>query len=642
MSLQLLSVTRRFGEQLALDGVSLHVQRGDCYGLIGHNGAGKTTAMRVALGLLRPDAGAVRVEGLDALRQPREARARMGGLIETPGFHAHLDAATNLFLLARLQGLARAEARRESGRLLGLAGLAEVGRKRVRDFSQGMRQRLGIAQALLGRPAYVLLDEPTNGLDPEGMAEVRALLRRLVREEGVTVLISSHQLHELAELCNRVGVMRRGRLLIEAETKELLATAPGRFEVATGDDARAREVLASLGIEARPLAAGGLALELGPRSPGEIARHLVGAGVELRRLGAQPPSLEEIYLAGNSGVAPSFLPRERQAPAWPSSSSALPETTEGRARLEPGVPGAEPERRAAPRAVWRVLRYELSCAFARWRAPGLLALPAAVAGISIALEKSRATAEAARVASGELASTTAITGFGATASALRAGLPLLAVVLTAIGSQMIAGELARGTLRNVLLRPATRPEVVAGKALAGAALALGAYLLLALVALAASAAAFGFEDLVEILPNGQAFPLITAVELRADLARALAAPLAALLGFLTLGFLAGSCTRGAANALGLAFGVLLGLDLARVVARDFGAEGWLLSAYLPTPLGDTSYLHYFADRAQGISNSAFAFGASWSGVPQDLACPVLWAVVCVALSVILLARRAVT
>src|SRR6185503_7924079 len=221
MSLQLLSVTRRFGEQLALDTVSLHVRRGDCYGLIGHNGAGKTTAMRVALGLMRPDAGEVRVDGFGALQQPREARARRGGLIETPGFHGHLDAAENLFLLARLQGLSRVEARRESARLLGLTGLAEVGRKRVRAFSQGMRQRLGIAQALLGRPAYVLLDEPTNGLDPEGMADVRALLARLVREEGVTVLVSSHQLHELAELCNRVAILQRGRRLVEAETSAL-------------------------------------------------------------------------------------------------------------------------------------------------------------------------------------------------------------------------------------------------------------------------------------------------------------------------------------------------------------------------------------------------------------------------------------
>jgi hypothetical protein len=288
-----------------------------------------------------------------------------------------------------------------------------------------------------------------------------------------------------------------------------------------------------------------------------------------------------------------------------------------------------------------VLRYELSCSFARRRAPVLLALPALVAGISIALEKSRVAMEAARVASGDLASTTAVTGFGATASALRAGLPLLALVLAAVGSQMIAGELARGTLRNVLLRPATRLEVVAGKALAGVVLALGAYLLLVLVSLAFSAAAFGFADLVEILPNGQEFALIEAVELRGDFARALTVPLAALLAFFASGFLAGSCTRGASSALGLALGALLGLDLARVVARDLGVEGWLLTAYVPSPLGDTSYLHYFADRAQGISNAVFELGSSWAGIPRDFLQPVLWGVACLALSAMLLARRAV-
>jgi len=622
MSLQLLSVSRRFGAQQVLDSVSLHVRAGDCYGLIGHNGAGKTSAMRVALGLTRPDAGEVRVDGFDARAHPREARARMGGLIETPGFHGHLDADRNLSLLARLQGLSRAEARLEVQRLLALVGLGEVGRKRVQAFSQGMRQRLGIAQALLGRPAYVLLDEPTNGLDPEGTAEVRALLARLVREEGISVLISSHRLDEIAGLCNRIGVMQRGKLVVEAETRALLAATPGRCALATDDDARAGRLLTELGLKATPLAAGGLELELGQRTAGEVARLVVGGGLELRRLGADPPSLEEIYLrfARSEGIV-----------APPQASGAGPAAA-------PDEPGP---RRAPPYAVWRVLRYELSRTSAGWKTPALLALPALVAGGSIALEKSRAAAEAARVAGGELASTTAITGFGSSATALGAGLPLLALVLTGLASQMIAGEFARGTLRNVLSRPATRWQVVLGKCLAGTALTLAAYVTLVASVLVASALAFGFGDLVEILPNGQAFPLISAAELRPEFARALAAPALALLGFSALGFLLGSCTRGAASALGLAIGAQLGLDLARVVARGFGAEGWLLPAYLPSPLGDASYLHYFADRAQGISNSVFDFGSSWAGVPQDFAFPLCWFVACIALSAILLDRRSV-
>ena len=170
------------------------------------------SAMRVALGLTRPDAGGVQVDGFDARLHPMEARARMGGLIETPGFHGHLDAGRNLYLLARLQGLARAEARDEVRRLLGLVGLGEVGRKRVQAFSQGMRQRLGIAQALIGRPAYVLLDEPTNGLDVMSTRAVREIIRRL-RAEGRTVVFSSHVMQEVSALCDTIIVIARGRIV---------------------------------------------------------------------------------------------------------------------------------------------------------------------------------------------------------------------------------------------------------------------------------------------------------------------------------------------------------------------------------------------------------------------------------------------
>src|SRR5262245_12183043 len=158
MTLRLDSVTRRFGAHVALDAVSLHVRRGDCYGFLGHNGAGKTTAMRIALGLDRPQRGRVLVDGFDARDHPREARARMGGLIEQPGFHGHLSGTTNLVLLARLSAMDRGAARTEASRLLEAVGLAHAGSKPVRAYSQGMRQRLGIAQALLGRPAIVLLD----------------------------------------------------------------------------------------------------------------------------------------------------------------------------------------------------------------------------------------------------------------------------------------------------------------------------------------------------------------------------------------------------------------------------------------------------------------------------------------------------
>jgi ABC-type multidrug transport system ATPase subunit len=619
MGLQLVSVTRRFGEQLALDSVSIHVRPGDCYGFIGHNGAGKTTAMRIALGLQRADSGRVIVDGFDAREYPREARARMGGLIETPGFQPALDASANLTLLARLQGLSTQAARAEVARLLDLVGLAHTGAKPVAVFSQGMRQRLGIAQALLGKPAYVLLDEPTNGLDPQGIAEMREMLRRIQREEGASILISSHQLHELADLCNRVGVMHRGKLVVEALTADLLAASPGRFELATSDDARALALLADLQVGAKSLATGGLELDLGGRTSGEVARKIVGSGLELVRFGARPPSLEEIYLRYARGERILAPVEAKDAP------------------LEVAAPT---ERRAAPAPIFRTLRYELSRLCARPAVPLLLALPAAAAAGTVLLERSRAAADAARVAAGELASATAITGFGTSAKALATGLPLLALALAGIASQMVAGELARNTLRHVLLRPQTRFEVLAGKALAGLVLLVGSYALLAASALGLSAAFFGFGDLVEILPNGQEFPLVAAEELRPDLQRAVLVPLAALAGYFGLGLFAGTFARAAAAALGLAFGSAFALDLVRGVLRGAGVEGSLLSAYLPSPLGDTSFLHFLADRAQGISNSTFEHGAVVAGfLPQDVGVPLLWALACFSFSVALLARR---
>src|SRR5687768_12450549 len=144
MSLRLIGLTKTYGAHSALVDVSLHLRPGDCYGFLGHNGAGKTTAMRIALGLEFADAGRVLVDGFDALEHSREARARMGGLIETPGFHGHLSGTANLVLLARLQGFGREEARREAGRLLDEVGLAHAGAKPVHAYSHGMRQRLGI------------------------------------------------------------------------------------------------------------------------------------------------------------------------------------------------------------------------------------------------------------------------------------------------------------------------------------------------------------------------------------------------------------------------------------------------------------------------------------------------------------------
>jgi ABC-2 type transport system ATP-binding protein len=622
MSLRLIHVTRRFGAQLALDDVSIHVRAGDCYGFIGHNGAGKTTAMRIALGLQRADAGQVVVDGFDAARHPREVRARMGGLIEVPGFHGPLDGASNLVLLARLQGLSARDARTEAGRLLELVGLDHAGRKPEHAYSHGMRQRLGIAQAMLGRPAYVLLDEPTNGLDPEGIAEIREVLRRLTRDEGTSVLLSSHQLHEITDVCTRIGVLKEGRVVVEAPKSDLLHDSSGRHVVATDRDAEATRVLAQLGIEADAVGPGGdgggergLVFAPGARDTGEIAKALVDAGLGLRRFGPKPTTLEEIYLQSSHGTLAGS----------PHVDEAEPDPDVAEARRAPGG------------SVWRVARYELTRWLRRPRTSALLLFPMLLAISAVLRLRAEATAHQALVDSGERFSTTSVTAFEGFGSGLRAGLMLAAWILAGLASQSIAGELSRGTLRNVLLRPVGRVRTALGKAFAVLTLGAITYVALAGASLAVAGWAFDFSDLAEILPNGEPFTLpgFAAVELWPHLWQALSAPLLPLAACCAIGFLAGAIARTGAGALALSLGSLLALDLARTVARGMDREAFLHTAYLPSPLGDTSFLKFYADVAQGVSNTSFAYAET------SLVVPLAWCVIAFAIASFSLVRRSV-
>jgi ABC-2 type transport system ATP-binding protein len=615
MSIRLQEVTRRFGRQLALDRVSLHVRQGDCYGFIGHNGAGKTTAMRIVLGLQRPDSGRVLVDGFEVREYPREARARLGGLIEVPGFHGEMDGSTNLRLVAGLQGLDRRAARAEADRLLELVGLSHAGRKPVRAYSHGMRQRLGIALALIGGPRYVLLDEPTNGLDPEGIVEIRDVLRHLTRDEGVTVMISSHQLHELAGLCNRIGVLHRGKLLAEAETRALLGGGEHRYAVRTDDPARAAAVLSKQGIALEDGGEGELLVDLGERPPGDISRTLVERGLALLSFAPRPPDLEEIYLRYAHGAPGELAP--------PTAGEAP----------QPAAPG---EQRAPRWPLARVARYEFLRWGARWPAVTLLAMPAALGGVALWRKQAELAAARAQVEAGELFSATDVTAFEGAGVALRAGLPLLALVAAGVASQALAGEASRGTLRNVVLRPVRRVHVGAGKALTHLVVTLLAYGLLAAVAVLLAGTMFGYRDLVEILPNGERFPLVPASELWPQLHSALLSPLAALAACVGIGFLAGAIVTNAAAALAIALGSLMFLDLARTVARGLGLEGVLPTAYLPSPLGDTSFLKLYADLAQGISNSTFDFADT------ALTVPLAWCLASFALAWLVLGRRSLS
>ena len=593
MTLRLIDVHHRYGGRRALSGISLQVQGGDRYGFVGHNGAGKTTAMRLALGLLPLQRGRILVDGFDALEHPTEARARMGGLIEVPGFHAGLSGVRNLELLGRVAGMERGEARREAGRVLERVGLAADGGRAAGGYSQGMRQRLGIAQALLGRPPVVLLDEPTNGLDPEGIRDMRRLFLELSRDDGVTLLISSHQLNELQGLCNRIGVLRAGELVVESETDALLAAAYVPYRLATDRTEEATRVLRELGLD--PVGDGDeLLVPLATRRAGEVSRALVEAGLSLRRFAPEPPTLEEILLAT----------AEHRSPAESSESSAS---------LEHGVPAAPSERRARGAPALRVARYELARLFSGWTVPLLLVLPA-LAGLLAQFGRWRTLARERRmVEAGELFGTTDVTGFEALGVALQSGLPLLALIATGLASQSVAAEFARGTLRNLLLRPVGRARALLGKAMAHLLTAAAGYVLLVGFGLLGASVGFEFGDVNEVLPNGLVYTHLEAGVLWPELRGVLGVGLLPILGAAGLGLLAGTLVRSSAGALALGLGALLAVDLGRGFARPLNLEGWLLTAQLPSPLGDRSPVGAYVDFCRGVSN-ALQPASHWPGL----------------------------
>ena len=286
-------LTKKYGDQIAVDDVSLTVRRGEVYGFLGPNGAGKTTTLRLLLGLVRPTRGTATILGARP-GQPA-AVARTGALVEGPGFFPYLSGRDNLRVMARYQGVSDAavDAALERVELAGRGGDA------FRSYSLGMKQRLGVASALLGDPELLVLDEPTNGLDPAGMADMRRLLVELA-EQGQTVLLSSHLLGEVQEICDRIGVISRGRLLAESTVAELrgASTVLVRAEPIDRTLAAAMQVA---GDDAVRLQDGGVHLDLEAGRVPELARELVTAGVDIHEIRSSERSLEDVFFEMTAG-----------------------------------------------------------------------------------------------------------------------------------------------------------------------------------------------------------------------------------------------------------------------------------------------------------------------------------------------------
>lgn len=287
-------LTKRYGKRRVVEGLDLEVRRGDVFGFLGPNGAGKSTTIRMLTGLVRPDAGNVELFGHDLRSQHNQALSRVGAVVEAPSLYQHLSGDRNLELLASLSGGASVGRRQEVLRLVGLAGRE---RDRVRTYSHGMKQRLALAQALLPSPELIILDEPTNGLDPGGMVEVRELVRRLATQEGITIFLSSHLLNEIEQVCNRVAVIDRGRVLVQGEVRELLQ-ARGRLRIAVAPLDRAKEILTRVeGIGAAAEIEGGLQVDADPEQAADINEALVQGGCRVSALVPGRQSLEEFFLS---------------------------------------------------------------------------------------------------------------------------------------------------------------------------------------------------------------------------------------------------------------------------------------------------------------------------------------------------------
>jgi lantibiotic transport system ATP-binding protein len=290
-------LTKRFGRQVAVDNIDLAVPRGSVYGFLGPNGSGKTTTMRMLLGLIRPTAGTHALLGEPMPAAVGRILPQVGSLVEGPAFHPYLSGGDNLRRLDaadRTADPATAEHRVRAA-LTRVGLLAAIG-KRYRAYSLGMRQRLALAATLLSPRDLLLLDEPTNGLDPQGTREVRALITELAAE-GATVMLSTHLLSEVEQICTHVGVMHLGRLVAQAPLAELRASVVARARVSTDRPDDAARVLRELGVTEVQVGRGEATGALGPLAPEKVVAALVHDGVPVRAFGVVAPDLEDMFVA---------------------------------------------------------------------------------------------------------------------------------------------------------------------------------------------------------------------------------------------------------------------------------------------------------------------------------------------------------
>jgi ABC-2 type transport system ATP-binding protein len=292
------NISKLYSKHKALDKVSIEIKRGMIYGLIGENGAGKSTFMRVIMGLITIDEGSIELFGETGSKGLQHARRKMGQSIETPALYPELTARDNLRVQAANGGVSE----REIDDLLHMMNLSHTGKKKAKNFSLGMRQRLAIASTLITNPEFLILDEPTNGLDPSGIVEMREIIQRLVSERGITVLLSSHLLDELSQVATHYGILHQGKLIRKLSKEELARESRQYIELETTEVQKAVVVLDELGISDYEVA-NGTDINIFERldDVAAINRSLVLADVNVSRIGTTRQKLEDYFLQLTGG-----------------------------------------------------------------------------------------------------------------------------------------------------------------------------------------------------------------------------------------------------------------------------------------------------------------------------------------------------
>ncbi|WP_074042225.1 ABC transporter ATP-binding protein [Desnuesiella massiliensis] len=297
--LEVNNLTKYFGKRKVINEISLKVQKGDIYGFLGQNGSGKTTTIRMLLNLIHSDGGTIKIKNFDVKKDFRKAIESVGAIVETPKFYSYLSGRKNLELMANLVPNID-EDRVEQ--VLEMVGLLNRAKDKVKTYSLGMKQRLGVANALLNNPELIILDEPTNGLDPQGMKEIREMIVDLSKNQNITFFISTHLLHEVEQICNRVSILHQGSIVIEGEVKDLLNKDFETIEIHTKHIDRALEEVGKLHfVKSSKEFDGGIKLDIEKGYSSELNSCLVSRDIEVSYIIPQKQSLESFFIDSIKG-----------------------------------------------------------------------------------------------------------------------------------------------------------------------------------------------------------------------------------------------------------------------------------------------------------------------------------------------------